>query len=101
MKGKRETMRRLTLRIAVALVTFVIGVTVSMLWIVNRSQPAPQTQVVVKEEPGTVKNAEVSFKDGRVDYKGISFAYDTAIFSEARTSAVTANPLEDEFTESL
>jgi hypothetical protein len=75
MKGKGETMRRLTLRIAVALVTFVIGVTVSMLWIVNRSRPALQTQVVVKEEPGTVKDAEVSFKDGGVDYKGISFAY--------------------------
>jgi len=36
-------MRRLTLRLAVALVTFIIGITAAFLWVVSCRQPEPKT----------------------------------------------------------
>ena len=97
-------MRRLTFHLLVALVTFSIGIAAAMFWVAGRSRTTLQPEVkpvsfVECERSGAAVDEAVSFKDGRVDYQGVGFSYDTAIFSEVRARTVAANPLEDEFTE--
>ncbi len=85
-------MSRLTLRLTIALFTFIAGVTLSALWITSRPQLAPQSKLTAEGRPKKDEAETISFNNGRVNYKGISFTYDAELTAEVRARTIPASP---------
>lgn len=89
-------MKRLTLPLVVALLTFVSGVTISVLWIVPLVGPvveretATDAREIQDDEPAAPKDI-VTFKDA-VAYKGTSFRFNPSLASEVKAETVPAHP---------
>jgi hypothetical protein len=79
-------MQRLTLRLTIALITFVIGVIISASWLTNRLlAPSESKPIIVVDTANQGKSAT---------YKGVNFFYDASLASEVKAKVVPTLLLE-------
>ena len=91
-------MKRRTVFLLIALITFSIGVALTLFLLPHRSSSSPRTpeKVEVERPVQNESNEATTFDRGIVDYKGISFNYDASLASGMKAETVGATPLEYE-----